>query len=252
MITDSYFYLLAVPALVLSGLAKGGFLASIGVVAVPILSLVIPPVQAAAIMLPILIAMDWVGVAAYRREWSEVNLRILLPAATVGIIVGWALARFIPESFVRLMVGLIGLSFTLNHWFSPGAMRAAAGPSRMKGSFWGALAGFTSFVSHAGGPPLAVYLLPQRLSNAAYAGTAVMFFTAVNLLKVPPYFLLGQFNRANVLTSLALLPLAIASMWLGIRLVRTVPQEPFYRIAYLGLFAISLKLISDGIRAFLS
>jgi hypothetical protein len=249
MITDPAFYVAAVPAIVLTGLSKGGFLGSVGGLAVPIMALVISPVQAAGIMLPILIAMDWMGVAAYRREWSRENIRILLPAATVGIVVGWLLARYISEGVVRLIVGVIGLGFTLNHWLDLRPKHAAAGTDRIKGSVWGALSGFTSFVSHSGGPPLAVYLLPQRLPNAIYAGTAVMFFTAVNLIKVPPYVLLGQFDRGNLTTSLALFPLALASMWLGIRLVRRVPQEPFFKIAYLTLFLISLKLVWDGVRS---
>ena len=250
MITDPWFYAVAIPAIVLTGLSKGGFLGGVGGMAVPLMSLVISPVQAAGIMLPILIAMDWIGVWAYRREWSGPNLKIMLPAATAGIVLGWATAAYVSEAHVRLLVGLIGAAFTINHWLGLKPRSVAPGPKRIKGSFWGAVSGFTSFVSHTGGPPFAVYMLPQRLPNVTYAGTAVMFFTAVNLIKVPPYFFLGQFNMANLSTVAVLLPLAPITMSVGVWLTRHVPQGPFYKIAYACLFTISLKLIWDGVRAF--
>jgi uncharacterized membrane protein YfcA len=246
MITDPWFYALAIPAICLTGLAKGGFLAGIGGLSVPLMSLAISPVQAAAIMLPILIAMDWLGVWAYWREWSAANLRIMLPAAFLGVGIGWATAAFVSESHVRLLVGLIGLLFTLDHWL-PLRPKAAAGPSWVKGSFWAVLVGFTSFVSHSGGPPFAVYMLPQRLRNAVYAGTSIMLFTAINLLKVPTYLMLGQFTLETLKTTGVLLPLAPLAMVTGIWLTRRVRQEPFYRIAYTCLFLVSLKLIADGL-----
>jgi hypothetical protein len=246
MITDPWFYALAIPAICLTGLAKGGFLAGIGGLSVPLMSLAISPVQAAAIMLPILIAMDWLGVWAYWREWSAANLRIMLPAAFLGVGIGWATAAFVSESHVRLLVGLIGLLFTLDHWL-PLRPKAAAGPSWVKGSFWAVLVGFTSFVSHSGGPPFAVYMLPQQLRNTVYAGTSIMLFSAVNLLKVGPYLMLGQFSPANLKTTAALLPLAPLAIVAGIWLTRRVRQGPFYRIAYACLFVVSLKLIADGL-----
>ncbi|HEX7076298.1 MAG TPA: sulfite exporter TauE/SafE family protein [Hyphomicrobiaceae bacterium] len=249
MITDPWFFAVAIPAIVLTGLSKGGFLGGIGGMAVPLMSLVISPVQAAGIMLPILIAMDWIGVWAYRRDWSGPNLKILLPAATGGIIVGWATAAYVTESHVRLLVGVIGVLFTLDHWLKLRPWSVAPGPDLVKGTFWGAVSGFTSFVSHTGGPPFAIYMLPQRLPNAVYAGTAVMMFTAVNLIKVPPYFLLGQFNPENLKTVAVLLPLAPLAMGAGVWLTRRVPQGPFYKILYGCLFVISVKLIWDGLRA---
>lgn len=249
MITDPWFYAVAIPAIVLTGLSKGGFLGGIGGLAVPLMSLVISPVQAAGIMLPILIAMDWIGIWAYRREWSGPNLKILLPAATAGIFFGWATAAYVTEAHVRLLVGLIGVLFTLDYWLKLRPRTVAPGPNWTKGSFWGAISGFTSFVSHAGGPPFAVYMLPQRLPNVIYAGTAVMFFSAVNLIKVPPYLFLGQFSPANLKTVAVLIPLAPLSMMAGVWLTRRVPQEPFYKIAYTCLFIVSAKLVWDGLRA---
>ena len=249
MIDDPWFYAVAIPAIILTGLSKGGFLGAAGGLAVPLMSLVISPVQAAGIMLPILNTMDMTGLFAYRRDFDWKNLAILLPAAALGILIGWATAAYVSEPQVRLIVGLVSLAFTLNYWFNGGARRPPARPDHIRGSFWGAVAGFTSFVSHTGAPPFNVYMLPQRLPNAALAATAVMFFTTVNLIKLVPYYALGQFSNANLKTTVVLLPLAPLSMLAGVWLTRRIAQEPFYRIAYAALFVISIKLIYDGVAA---
>ena len=249
MISDPVFYAIAVPAVVVVGLSKGGFLGGLTIVGVPLLALVIAPVQAAAILLPILIAMDTIGVWAYRRVFDTANLKILVPAAGLGIFVGWLTAAFVSESHVRLIVGVVALVFTLDHWLGTRPRGQAPGPNPVKGGLWGALAGFTSFVSHSGAPPFQMYMLPQRLDRRLYAGTAVMLFALINLIKVGPYLLLGQFSAENLATAAVLLPLAPPAMLLGIFLVRRVPQEPFYRIAYACLFLVALKLVWDGARA---
>ena len=252
MISDPGFYAIAVPAVLLVGLAKGGFLGGFGIVGVPMLTLVMPPVQAAAVLLPVLIAMDAIGVWSYRKHFDAANLIILVPAASLGIFVGWLTAASVSESHIRLIVGLVAIAFTLDHWLGIRPQASAAPPSpphRIKGGLAGALSGFTSFVSHAGSPPLQMYLLPQRLERRRYAGTMVTYFALVNLIKVPPYFLLGQFSPENLAASAVLLPLAPVAVGTGIFLVRRVPQKPFYRIAYGGLFLVSLKLVWDGGRA---
>lgn len=249
MITDPWFFAVAIPAIVLTGLAKGGFLGAAGGLAVPMMTLVISPVQAAAIMLPILNVMDLVGLIAYRRDFDWRNLSILLPAAAIGVVIGWATAAYVSEAHVRLIVGLVGLIFTVNYWISGGTNRRPTQPNRLKGTFWGMVAGFTSFVSHTGAPPFNVYMLPQRLANTALAATAVVFFTTVNFLKLVPYYALGQFSTANLATSAALLPLAPIAMLTGVWLTRRVAQGAFYQIAYTALFIISLKLIYDGVVA---
>lgn len=248
MIDDAWFYVVAVPALILTGLSKGGFGGSIGGMAVPLMALVISPVQAAAIMLPILIVMDWIGVWAYRRSVSWEHIKILLPAATVGIGVGWLTAAYVTEAHVRLLIGIICVVFTLNAWLSLKPKGAAPGADWGKGSVAGAVSGFTSFVSHTGGPPIAMYMLPQRLAPTIYAGTSIILFTAINIIKVPPYFFLGQFSTGNLLTALVLMPLAPLAMWFGIWLVRRVPSGPFYKAAYILLFLIGLRLVWDGLR----
>lgn len=246
MVLDWSFYVAAVPAVILLGFAKGGF-SGLNALSMPLLSLVIPPVKAAAILLPILIVQDWVSVWAFRRDWDKRNLIILIPAAAIGVVLGWLLAARVSEAMVRLAVGLISVGFVLymiaRSW--RGEPRPAS-PAVAPGLFWGALAGFTSFVSHAGGPPFQVYVMPQRLAPKIFAGTSTMLFAAMNAMKAPAYFALGQFSRENVSAALGLFPLAILSTFAGVWLVRRVAAERFYTLVYALTFLIGLRLIWEA------
>ena len=248
MITDPLFYAVAIPAVILVGLAKGGFVGALAMLGVPLMTLVISPVQAAGILLPLLIAMDVFALWTYRGVYHALNLKILIPAAILGIFIGWLTAAYVSEAHVRLIVGIVALLFTLDYWIG---WRGAGqpGPDTLKGGFWGTIAGFTSFVSHAGGPPLQMYLLPQRLEPRMFVGTSVIFFTVVNWIKVIPYAALGQLDTTNLTTSLVLAPLAPLSIFAGAWLVKVLNVETFYRLAYLAIFVIALKLIWDGASA---
>jgi uncharacterized membrane protein YfcA len=212
-------------------------------------ALVTTPTRAAAILLPILCAMDVVGVIAYRRSWDPVNMRILLPGSVVGILLGTATFRFLDESLIRLLLGALALGFVLRYWLVRTPQQEPTAPSRRAGSFWAAVSGFTSFVAHAGGPPLSVYLLPQNMDKTLFVGTTVVYFTFVNYLKLVPYSLLGQFSGENLLTSLVLSPLAPLGMWLGIWLHRRIDEKLFYQVIYGMLAAVGLKLLYDGVGA---
>jgi len=246
---DWGFYAAAAPAVVLLGLSKSG-LSGLGALAVPILALTIPPLQAAAITLPIMVVQDWVGVYAFRREVDRRNLAILLPAALIGVVLAFLLAADVSEDVVKLAIGVISIGFVAitlirDRWLAAKPSSAQIAP----GLFWGALSGFASFVSHAGGPPFLVYTLPQRLSTPVFAGTSVLFFALVNLMKLPPYFWLGQFSRANLMTSLTLLPLAVVSTLAGVWVIRRVPAEKFYAAVLVVTFALGVKLAYDAARA---
>jgi uncharacterized membrane protein YfcA len=253
VLQDWTFWAAAAPAVILFGLSKSGF-SGLGALGIPIMSFAISPVQAAAITLPILIVQDWVGVYAFRREVDKRNLAILMPAAGLGVVLAWLMAAKVNEDVVRLAVGLVAVGFVVltlvrEHWL------AATRPARADvapGLFWGAVSGFASFVSHAGGPPFLVYTAPQKLDAKVFAGTSVLFFAAVNLMKVPPYLLLGQFSRANLIASLALLPLAIISTLAGVWVVRRVPAAKFYNIVLAVTGGLGLKLIYDAARALVS
>jgi hypothetical protein len=244
VITDPLFYLAAIPGVILVGLAKGGF-TSVGMISTPLLALYLPPLQAAAIYLPILLVQDAISVWTYRRDWSAWNLKVMLPGAAVGVCAAWALAAYVSDAMVRLAIGLIGLGFVLNMWFGHHPAEGTR-PSIFSGLFWGAGAGFTSTLIQAGAPPFQVFVLPQRLEKMTFVGTSILFFAIVNVFKIIPYFALGQFTSTNLATALVLLPLAVAANFLGIWLVRITPTELFYRIAYVMVFFISLGLIWQG------
>lgn len=231
------------PAVLLTGVSKGGF-GGVALLAVPLMSLVISPLQAAGIMLPLLILMDGFSLWAYRRDLSFANLRALLPGAVAGIAIGWLTAEYTSENAVRLIVGVIAVVFTL---YMVLFRRNADGapPHTGKGAFWGGCAGYTSYVAHAGSPPLQVYLLPQKLPKAEYASTAVLFFAVVNLIKAPPYVATGQISPDNLLAGLILSPLVPLGVWLGVTLNRKVSERAFYGVVYAMAFAIGVKLIWD-------
>ncbi|GGL20428.1 sulfite exporter TauE/SafE family protein [Caulobacter rhizosphaerae] len=260
MLTDPLFYAVAIPAVILLGLAKGGF-AGIGVVAVPLMALVISPVLAAAITLPILLAQDVVSVWSFRRTWDRGLLVLMLPAAAVGVFVGWLLAARVSVAAVELSIGVISIAFSLQRLWAERAVKAAeaveAGPDRPLmglglGALCGAIAGFTSQVAHAGGPPFQIYVLPRRLPRDVFIGTSAIFFATVNWMKVPAYVALGQFTPQVLTTAAVLLPLALASTWAGVWLVRRVPAEGFYRVIYVLLIAVGAKLAWDGAHGLLA
>ena len=249
MLSDPLFLAIALAAVVILGLAKGGF-SGVGMLATPMLALVIPPLQAAAILLPILLAQDIISVWAYRHDWDRWNVKVMLPGAFIGVGIAWALAAHLSDSMVRLMVGLIGLIFVFNSWFGrvPDELRK---PSTAGGVFWGVVTGFTSTLVQAGSPPFQFHMLPQKLPKLTFVGTNAILFAAINVLKIVPYFALGQFSESTLKISAIFLPLAVITNFVGIWLVRITPQWLFYRIAYILVFLISLGLTYQALRAML-
>ena len=247
-IFDPYFVTVAVIAVLVVGLSKAGLLGSLGMVGVPLLSLVMPARDAAGMMLPVLLAMDAIAIYAYRKEVDWKILWIMLPGAAIGTLVGWALWAVVSDAAVLLFVGVVTLLFILDALLPLRKKLEGLPPSKPWGVFWGGFAGFTSFISHTGGPPFQIYVLPQRLSPAIYAGTSAFFFAIVNASKLVPYFFLGQLNVHNLQLSLALIPVGIFGVLGGIFLVRRISVKWFYRIAYWLVFLLSLKLIWDGAR----
>lgn len=249
MITDPAFYILAAIAVVLVGISKSGFGSGIGVLGVPLMALVIPPAQAAAIMLPLLCVMDIFNVFHYRSRFDRTNLIILVPAALLGILLGTFTFRYLTDAHIRILLGVISILFVINFFTGRRNGGQQTRPDRVKGSFWGAIAGFTSFGVHAGGPPVNIYLLPQKLDKTIFVGTTVVFFTIVNYVKLIPYALLGQLSSDNLLTSLVLAPLVPLGVWLGIKLHDRVNETLFYNLAYFFLFITGVKLLYEGLKS---
>lgn len=245
MIETTFFYPIAILAILIVGISKSGFGGGLGVLAVPLMSLVIAPQQAAAILLPLLIVMDWFTIWHYRKNWDKRNLIILLPAAIVGIVLGSLFFKYLTEAHIRIMVGVLAVMFVGNYFIKRQSVKQHSADVP-RGLLWGSVAGFTSFGVHAGGPPINIYLLPQQLDKSIFVGTTVLFFTIVNLIKVLPYMLLGQFSTGNLLTSLILAPLAPIGVWLGVKLHSRVNEKLFYTLCYIFLFVTGLKLLYDG------
>ena len=248
MIEDPRFYLAAAVAVLIAGIAKGGFGGGMAVVSVPLMATVVSPVQAAAVMLPILMVMDVVAIRAYWGRWDPRNLWILLPASLIGTALGFLTFRFFSADGLRALVGVVAVVYAARYVIQRDA--AAGAPARRAaGVFWGATAGFASFAIHAGGPPLQAYLLPQRLHRTTFQATSVLFFFVVNWSKVGPYAWLGQLNTDNLLTSLVLLPLAPVGVWLGRYLHTRVDDALFFRVVHASLFVIGVKLLYDAATA---
>jgi uncharacterized membrane protein YfcA len=230
----------------ITGISKSGFGGGLGVLAVPLLALFVSPLQAAAIMLPILCAMDLINVWVYRKTWDHQNIKILLPAGLVGVVAGALTFRYLSDADIRIIVGAIAVSFSMRFLLQRRHVEPR-GPNRIRGSFWGFVAGFVSFGVHAGAPPTNVYLLPQRLDKTVFVGTLVMLFAVINYFKLIPYALLGQLNSANLLTALVLAPLIPVGTWLGVKLHHRIPERPFYLTCYGLLTLMGMKLLYDGL-----
>jgi len=252
LITDPLFYVVAIPAVLLFGISKGGFGGGLGVVAVPLMALVISPVQAAAILLPILCVMDLVALWKFRGKWVWPELRILLPASLAGILAGTLLFGYMSASVVRLIVGIVAITFTLHFWINKQRSKSRELPDfpRSYGIFGGSVAGFTSFVAHSGGAPISMYLLRRPLNRTDFAATSIVFFAVVNYVKLAPYAWLGQFDVDNLATSAALVVLAPIGVLIGAWLHSRVSDRFFFAFVYVLLFVVGLKLVYDGIGGF--
>lgn len=249
MIDSLSFYLLAAPVVLLVGISKGGFGGGLGTMAVPLLALMIDPRLAAAILLPILCVMDLFSVWSFRGTWDKSNLKTLLPGALLGTLAGALTFSITNADMIRILVGVLALYFVVHYLWGlrmlQHAQRTEAGIAR--GTFWGTIAGYTSYIAHAGGPPVSIYLLPQQLPKVTLVGTTVLFFTIINYIKLIPYAWLGQLNTDTLMTSLLLMPLAPIGVKLGVYLLHKVSEKWFYWTCYGFLFIAGLKLVHEGV-----
>jgi uncharacterized protein len=244
------FFAAAVPAVALVGLSKGGLGGAFALIGVPLMALVVSPVDAAAIFLPILIVMDMVALYAWRKHNDRKLLLAFLPGGMVGVALGWATSAYVPPDVLRFVIAVSMILFALRYFYqvygpSKGELPAPAGHRTGPALFWGTLCGYGSFVAHAGGPPFQIYALPLRLDPKAYTGASVRFFALVNAIKVIPYVALGALDTKNLSISFTLLPVALVATMAGAVIVRRLKPEVFYPLAYgLGLLA-ALKLLWD-------
>lgn len=253
MITDPWFYAVAIPAVLLYGISKGGFGGGLGAASVPLMALVISPVQAAAILLPILCVMDLVALWKFRGKWVLPELRILLPAAMLGIVTGTLLFEYMSAAVVRLIVGTVAITFTMHYWVNKRRTKGTELKNypQSYGLAAGSVAGFTSFVAHSGGPPISMYLLRRQLDRTSFTATSIVFFAVANYVKLIPYAWLGQLDADNLSTSAALVILAPVGVLIGAALHKRVSDRIFFAVVYVVLFVVGLKLVYDGVSAYI-
>jgi uncharacterized protein len=252
-IGNLWFYVLGVPALLLTSLSKGGFGLGLGVVTVPLMAMILPVPEVVAILLPVLCLTDLLALWQYRGQWNWPLLRLAIPASFIGVGAGALAIHHLGEVWLRLAVGLISVDFARRRML--GSRRAAAvaqtdavqaAPRLRPAScvFWGATSGFTSFMANAGEPALTMYLLPFRLSNSCFAGTAAAFFAVVNLTKLMSFSMLGLFTR----TTLLLTPVAVLCTYAGIRLNHRLNATLFHQLSCAILLVIGVRLIYTSLR----
>jgi uncharacterized membrane protein YfcA len=246
LITDPFFYAVAIPATLLMGVSKSGFGTGFGSLAVPLMALAVTVPEAAAIMMPVLFFIDVLGLAAFRKNLDFKLLRFLVPCGLVGTLVGYLLFKVLDARVVAALVGGFTLLFLAQRLLFPPKADAPP-PPRWVGALLTVTSGFTSFVAHAGGPPISVYVIPLRLSPVLFASTMSFFFFSINLSKWIPYGLLGLLDWRNMTTSLALLPFVPLGVWTGVRLAKRIKPELFYRFLYAGMFLTGAKLLWDGV-----
>lgn len=255
LLTDPWFYATALPAVALYGFSKGGF-AGVSLLSLPLMSLVMSPVQAAAILLPVLLVQDAVTVMSFRKTWDLTTLTYLMPGALVGIVLGWLTASVVPQGTIRFAVGVIALLFCLNSWFlAPRRAAAISGGATHPPHAWapagllGTACGYASFVVHAGSPPFLFYAVPRVASKEMLAGTMAVMFAIINVLKVPPYFGLGQFTATNLTAAAVLLPMAVIANLGGVWLVRRIAPVLFFQVITVLTFVVGIVLIVQGINS---
>lgn len=248
LLANPFTLTMAVLAVVVLGLAKGGF-AGLGALATPLLALALPPFTAAALLLPVLLVQDVVSVWSFRRSWSGWIIAWMLPGALVGVILASLFAAAVPEAAVLLALGLITALFGLYRlWLERGGRIVAASNSPgWVGSLFGVACGFTSQIAHAGGPPFQMWVTPRRLPHETFVGTSSITFAAINWMKVPSYLALGSFNGDVLIASALLMPLAIAATFAGVWLIRRMDSGRFYTLVYLLMVALGTRLVWQGL-----
>jgi uncharacterized protein len=245
IITDPWFYAAAIPAVFLTGLSKSGFATGIGALSVPLLALTISVPQAAAVMMPLLLLADLIGLRMFRREFDAKLLRFFLPFGLLGVVIGTLTFKLLSAHLVAGCVGAFTLLFLAQRLFFPPKVNADP-PPRWLGAILVTLSGFTSFIAHAGNPPINAYVLPLKLKPVVFAATMAYFFFAINLSKWIPYAYLGLLDLRNFWTALVLMPMAGFGVWAGRAMSQRISPKMFYRLIYFGMFLSGSKLLWDA------
>jgi len=249
MTIDFTFFAFAIPAVLFAGISKGGFGSGAAFAATPFLALILEPAQAVGLMLPLLMLMDIGALRPFWKKWDWPSCRALIVGAIPGIMLGIAFFRVANPDVIRFLIGSVAVAFVCYRGAkSIGWLRPAKGAmSDRAGMLAGAIAGFTSFVSHASGPPAAIFLLSRSLSKTGFQATTVIVFWAVNMMKFAPYVVLGIISEKTFIADLYLAPVALLGVWAGVRFHRMVSENIFFLITYVLLLTTGSKLIWDAL-----
>ena len=244
------FCLTVIPAIILFGIAKSGLGGSVSLISIPLMTIVMPLNHALAILLPILILSDFISAYRFRREFDRETLNLMIPFAAMGVIIGSLTFTLFSEIFLKLLLGIMGVLFAGHYFLYKKSITTPVKPNFFKGAICSSIAGFTSFCAHSGGTPTSVYLLPLRLKKETYVGTRIMFFTSVNMIKLPLYIYLSMVNFGTIYQSIALFPLSLLGIFIGYQLLKILEETLFYNIIYALIFCASIKLILDFFQSF--
>ena len=239
------FFFTVIPAIILYGIAKSGLGGSMTLISIPLMTIVMPLNQALGIILPILIFSDFIATYKYRREFDLSTLKLMIPFAAVGIIIGSFTFSYFSEGLLKFIIGLMGFIFAGHYFFLKKNKEAKSQKNFIKGGICSTIAGFTSFCVHAGGTPVSIYMLPLRMKKEIYVGTRIIFFTFVNLIKLPLYINLSMTNFDTFKQSVMLFPVAFLGILIGYRLIKIISENLFYNTLYILIFVSSSKLLYD-------
>ncbi len=239
------FFIAVVPAIILFGIAKSGLGGSIALISIPLMTIAMPLTEALGIILPILIFSDFIATYKYRKEFDLGTLKLIVPFAALGIVVGSFTFSYFSEDLLKFIIGLMGFLFAGHYFLFKKNKEAKSEKNLIKGGICSTIAGFTSFCVHAGGTPTSIYLLPLRMRKEIYVGTRIIFFTFVNLIKLPLYINLSMTNLETFKQSVILFPVALLGILIGYKLLKIIEEKLFYNILYALIFVTSTKLLYD-------
>ena len=239
------FFFTVVPAIILFGIAKSGLGGSIALISIPLMTIAMPLTNALGIILPILIFSDFIATYKYRKEYDLETLKLMVPFAAIGIFIGSLTFTFFSEELLKFIIGLMGFLFAGHYFFLKKNKEAKSDKNFLKGGICSTIAGFASFCVHAGGTPTSLYLLPLRMKKEIYVGTRIIFFTCLNLFKLPLYINLSMTNFETFKQSLILFPVALLGILIGYKLLKIIEEKLFYNILYTLIFITSTKLLYD-------
>ena len=239
------FFLTVIPAVILFGVAKSGLGGSVSLISIPLMTFVMPLNQALAILLPILIFSDFISAYKFRKEFDLNTLKLMVPFAAIGAIIGASTFSYFSESYLKFILGVMGFVFAFHYFFLKKDADKPVAANYFKGAICSSVAGFTSFCAHSGGTPTSIYLLPLRLKKEIYVGTRIIFFTCINLVKLPFYLYLSMVNTSSFTQSLILLPLSVFGIFVGYKLLKIIEESLFYNAIYILILVASTKLIID-------